>query len=802
MIDRKYILFSFFILYSITCLADNPPRRHILMDKDWKFIREDVSGSESMIFDDSKWRNIDLPHDYSIEDLPGKDSPFSPDAITGIHGGFTTGGTAWYRKTFDLSVSDKDKIVTILFEGVYMNADVWINGNHIGNNIYGYTPFSFDITKYLVFGGKNTISVQVKNEGVSARWYTGSGIYRHVWLKIMDPIHIIENGIFITTPVVESDQAQIKINSLIANQSETNGKFTILTEIEDVSGKIVANHSIEKKIPPNSIESVEQLLTLNKPSLWSPDSPSLYKAKITIKSKDVNDIISENFGIRTITMDAQNGFLINGTPLLLKGGCVHHDNGPLGSKAYDRAEERRVELLKASGYNSVRCAHNPPSKAFLEACDRLGLLVIDEAVDMWNDKKTDNDYALYFKDDWKNIFRAMVERDRNHPSIFLWSIGNEIPNIDTPEVVAVAKELKEFILTLDGTRKITAGINNLHSKVQDFLSVLDVVGMNYAINNRADMYKRYTELYPDMVMYGSESYALDQFKSWKAVEKYPSVIGDYVWTGIDYIGEASIGWNGYPQKKEFYPWNLAYCGDIDICGWKRPQSYYKDTFWNKNSITIAVQNPVKSLEYTQERKETWSRWNYDDVLFDWNWEGMEEKPMNVDIYSSTKEVELFLNGKSLGRKIIRDENMNKISYMVPYERGILKAIGHNENGKTIEQTLKSSDKAKNIKVTLDRTAINVGGQDLCYVTVELQDENGILDPKAENQLYFSIEGDASIVAVGNAKPTSTESYTQPTRKAWRGKCMVIVKAGYSVGDIVFTVKANGFKNSSVKLGIR
>jgi beta-galactosidase len=304
---------------------------------------------------------------------------------------------------------------------------------------------------------------------------------------------------------------------------------------------------------------------------------------------------------------------------------------------------------------------------------------------------------------------------------------------------------------------------------------------------------------PNMIMYGSESYALDAFDAWAAVEKYPYVMGDFVWTAIEYIGEASLGWHGFPEKKELYPWTLSFDGDIDVCGWKRPQSYYRDAFWNKDNITIVVHPPIPSFESPQTDREDWSRWHFDDVVFDWNWAGMEGKPVTVDIYSSSKEVELFLNGKSMGRKMAGRENKNKATYTVPYEKGELKAIGYNENGKTIENILKTSDAASMIKLTTDRTCIKVGGQDLCYVTIELLDQNGILDPKAENQLDFSITGDATIIAVGNANPKSVESYTLPTRKAWRGKCLVVVKSGQTTGDVTLTVKSPGLKDASVKL---
>lgn len=797
-------IFSGFIILSAILVAcvpkvSNSAREEILFDANWKFMRNDVKGAEIANFDDSSWRTLDLPHDYSIENLPNTESPFDPEAIGAYHSGYTVGGTSWYRKTFDVPTEWDGKTVELLFEGIYMNADVWINGTHVGNNIYGYTPFHFDITDKLDFGGRNVIAVQVKNEGVNSRWYTGSGIYRHVWLNVLDAVHVAENGVYVTTPDVSSEKAIVNIETEISNKSEQEASVQLMTEIVDAEGKIIASGERKQSITSGETYTFSQQIHVKNPALWSPETPNLYKARTTVISKKTKDVKYTTFGIRTITKDAKNGFMINGVPMKLKGGCVHHDNGPLGAKAFDRAEERKVEILKANGFNSVRTSHNPPTRAFLDACDRLGMLVIDEAFDTWDRAKTRQDYHRYFKEDWQNPLGTMVRRDRNHPAIFLWSIGNEISNSTEPATLEISSTLGRFVHSLDSTRPITAGVHSLEADRSSYMNTLDVVGLNYAIWPEKDYFAKYAALNPDMVMYCSESYALDMFDAWAAVDKYPFVMGDFVWTAWDYIGEASIGWHGYSQEKDFYPWNLAYDADINICGWKRPQSYYRDAFWNKNNITIAVHAPVPSFEILKREKKDWSRWHFDDVVFDWNWEGMEGKTLEVEVYSSAKEVELFLNGKSLGRKPAGMENKNRVLYEVPYQKGELKAIGYEGNGTRTECILKSSNSAKAIKMTADRTEIKANGQDLSYITIELLDENGILDPKAENQLKFSITGDAEIIAVGNANPISIESYTLPTRKAWRGKCLVIVKAGYNVGDIMLTAGAGGFEDASIKL---
>lgn len=803
----KKIFWEFFTLVlavvSCTDTPDHQLREEILFDMDWKFMRSDTDGAQVMIFDDSSWQTVNLPHDYSIEDLPGTDSPFYPEAITEIQGGFTTGGTAWYRKTFNVPMEWKGKKLELLFEGVYMNADIWINGKHVGNNIYGYTPFDFDITGYLIIGGNNVIAVQVKNEGVNSRWYTGSGIYRHVWLKVLNPVHIAENGIYITTREITSGKAIISIETTIINDNVIDEPVNIVTRIIDPTGNAVAKKVSKRTVKSGDSYTFSQRISVKKPVLWSPDAPSLYSVCTTLALKSGKDLKKTALGIRTITMDNKNGFAINGSPMKLKGGCVHHDNGPLGSKAFNRAEERRVELLKANGFNAVRCAHNPPSVAFLDACDQLGILVIDEAFDMWDRAKRPQDYHLYFKDDWQKALNAMILRDRNHPSIFLWSIGNEIPGASSlPETATISQVLGDFVRSLDPARPVTAAVHQLDGRLEGFFATLDVSGINYGIIDGYDFYPELAAKNPNMIMYGAESYALDAFDAWAAVEKYPYVIGDFVWNAIDYIGEAGIGWHGYPQNPDFYPWNLAFDGDIDICGWKCPQSCYRDAFWNKDNITIAVHSPVPSFDPPQSGRERWSRWHFDDVVFDWNWAGMEGKPIIVDIYSSSNEVELLLNGKSLGRKMAGRDNKNRVQYTVPYEKGELKAIGYNNNGTAIVHILRSSDAASIIKILPDRTGIKAGGQDLCYVTIELHDQYGVLDPKAENQLVFSITGDASIIAVGNANPVSIESYTQPVRKAWRGKCLAVVKSGQNTGEVTLTVRSSGLKDTSVKINIQ
>lgn len=766
-----------------------------LFDNGWRFHRGGAQGADKPEFDDTEWRKVDLPHDWSIEDLPGTTSPFNRDAVSQASGGFTTGGTGWYRKTFIPPAAFRGKRVQLQFDGVYMNAEVWLNGKRLGKHPYGYTSFWYDITERLKPGEKNVLAVKIRNEGENSRWYAGSGIYRHVWLKVKNPLHVAQWGTYITTPEVNPAAAKVHVSTKVMNETGNTVKAKIVTRLLDARGQEVATVTDIRESAPGAPVECDQDLKVTNPALWSVDSPVLYIAVTEVyNNQQLTDRVTTPFGIRSISIDAVNGFRLNGQPLKLKGGCVHHDNGPLGAKAYDRAEERKVELLKANGYNAVRCAHNPPSPAFLDACDRLGMLVIDEAFDIWEDGKNPDDYHLYFNDWWQKDLESMLYRDRNHPSIIMWSTGNEIPNREKPEVVKVAKMLSDFIRTLDNTRFVTCGVNGITADKDAFLATLDVAGYNYA----RDKYVADHQRLPQRVMFATESLPLEAFDYWMGVTDHPWVIGDFVWTAFDYIGEAGIGWLGYWQEQSFFPWNLAYCGDIDICGWKRPQSFYRDVLWKDDQVAVFVKPPQPSFA-TNPHKVDWSRWEWHDVVASWNWAGATQQPLEVEVYSSCEEVMLFLNGRSLGRKATNRSNKFTAIWQVPYEAGTLKAIGYNKGREAGGAILQTADEPVKLAMAADRTAITANGQDLSYITVELQDAKGIRHPRAENQVHFNISGPGTIVGVGNANPVSTESYSLPQRKAWHGRCLVIVKSTGQPGNIRVTASAAGLKGGQASI---
>lgn len=802
----RITLVIFLAVFTLACIQAREDSGSVLLfDDDWRFHRGGAQRAEQPEFDDSGWRKVDLPHDWSIEDLPGMQTPFDRDAISQVSGGFTTGGTGWYRKSFHVTVDSRDKKLFLQFDGVYMRAEVYLNGRRLGVHPYGYTSFVFDLTGFINYGQQNVVAVKVMNEGENSRWYSGSGIYRHVWLITRDQVHIAHDGIFVTTPEVGDAVARVKINTRVMNENNKALPVKVVATVLDPSGIVSVSANSMQNLDSVSEIVFEHALEVKSPRYWSTGSPALYTAVIELFKDDVRIERREvAFGIRTIAFNPDQGFLLNGKPVLLKGGCVHHDNGPLGAKAYDRAEERRVELLKASGFNAIRCAHNPPSPAFLDACDRLGMLVIDETFDMWNQEKNPNDYHLFFNDWWQKDVESMILRDRNHPSVIMWSIGNEIPNRHTPEVVDIAGKLADFIRNLDPTRPVTSAVNDLKPDKDPYFSTLDVAGYNYAAGGdhlQRNLYETDHGRIPGRIMYGAESYPLEAFRSWMDVLDYPYVIGDFVWTAFDYIGEASIGWRGYWQEQDFFPWNLAFCGDIDICGWKRPQSFYRDALWKTEQVSVFVNPPVPSFDENPNR-QSWSKWHWVDAVADWNWKGYENKPIAVTVYSSCERAELFLNGKSLGVKPTDRSTQFTASWEVPYQSGVLKATGYNGRRVAATSELTTATEPVRLMLSADKTSLGTGGQDLSYITVELADAAGNRNPKAENLVKFSVEGPGKIIGVGNANPVSLESCMLPQRKAWQGRCLVIVKAGKEPGKIVLKATSDGLESAEVDILVK
>jgi len=787
-------IMSMLLLASITNLkAQQITQGKRLFDSNWKFFLGDAPSVSTVEFDDQNWRNLDLPHDWSIEGTLDVKNPMGND------GGYFPAGLGCYRKTFTLPASVKGKLVSIYFEGVYMNAEVSINGKLLGVHPYGYTSFSYDLTPYLKLYDKNVLSVRVDNsKQKNCRWYSGSGIYRHVWMVVSDPIHVAQWGVTVTTPNVSTKKATVIVKTLVKNETGLAQNVSLRTTLLDANARTAGENQQEVQLPANSEKEVEQIVQVSKPLLWTPETPNLYQAQVRIeKNKKVVESIKTSFGIRSIKFTTENGFQLNGKTVKINGGCVHHDNGCLGAAAFDRAEERRVQILKSAGFNAIRTSHNPPSEAFLDACDRLGMLVIDEAFDGWKERKNDYDYAMYFDTWWQRDLEAMVLRDRNHPSIIMWSIGNEVIERKKPEAVAIAKMLVDCVHKNDPTRPVTSAMtawDNDWDIFDPLMATHDVCGYNYQLHRAPSDHERV----PSRVIVQTESYPRDAFANWKMVQSHNYILGDFVWTALDYLGESSIGRWYYPGDKPgeswegvFFPWHGAYCGDIDLTGWRKPISHYRSMLYNDNEkLYMAVREPNPDLG--KIKTTGWAVW---PTWESWTWPGYEGKELEVEVYSKYHKVRLYLNQKLIGEQATTEEHEFKATFNVPYAKGELKAVGVVDNNEVETTLLQTSGEAAKIKLIADRTKIFANGQDLSFVTVEVTDKDGKLQPNAENLLQFKIDGPGIIAGIDNANMKDVDPYVGTSRKTWHGRALVVVRSTKSAGNIKLTVSSKGLNNA-------
>lgn len=789
------MLLAFVLLWTAFPALKASDVRKQLFDYDWKFALGDSVSASAADFDDSAWRKLDLPHDWSIE------GNISADAPTGNDGGYFPSGVAWYRKTFDVPADYSDRKVGIYFEGVYMNSEVFVNGVSLGVWPYGYSSFFYDLTPHLRFGEQNVVAVRVDNsQQKNCRWYSGSGIYRHVWLTVTDKVHVDHWGVAVTTPEVSEQKATVQVKTVLKNETPSGRRVTLTTTLFDAQKQHVGEEKTVVELPANGTKEVALKVQVQQPSLWSPENPYLYEARCTVAEGDEEkDCVTQSFGIRTIEYSAEKGLLLNGKKIILNGGCLHHDNGFLGSAAFDRAEERKVELMKAAGFNAARTAHNVPSEAFLDACDRLGMLVIDEAFDGWRESKNKFDYSIYFDKWWQRDLAAMVLRDRNHPSIFCWSIGNEVIERKKLEVVMTAQKLTDLVHKLDGTRPVTSALAAWDSdwEIYDPLAAVhDIVGYNYMLFRAPADHERV----PSRVIMQTESFPRGAFDNWKLVTSNEYVLGDFVWTALDYLGESAIGRYYYVGDSEgehyvrpHYPWHGAYCGDIDLTGWRKPISHYRDLLYNPDKkLYLAVKEPDN---YYGKIKETaWSVW---PTWESWTWEGHEGKPIDVEVYSRYPKVRLYLNDKLVGEQPTGVEQQFKAVFNMPYQPGTLKAVGVEDDREVEEKVLVTAGKPAKIRLTADRKTLTANGQDLSFVTVEVVDKDGRVVPGAENRLTFDVKGAGVIAAVGNANLRDTDSYVGNQRNAWKGRAMVILKSARKNGSIRLKASAKGLASASL-----
>lgn len=813
-------------------------RQVLRADAGWKFLLGDPAGAEAPSFADSSWRSVDLPHDWSIEGAPDQKN------ATGSGGGFFPAGIGWYRRNFTAPESWTGKHVSVEFDGVASNATVYLNGQKVGIHPYAYTSFQFDLTPQLKLGQTNVLAVRVDcSEQPSSRWYSGAGIYRHVRVVITNPVHVAPWGVFVTTPEVTSSSAKVQVKTQLVNDTGEVAQVELSTTIVGPTNEQSLPVGKQLELPANDKSEASQEVELKRPALWSPQHPNLYRAITEIrKNGKTVDRVETIFGIRSLSWSVEKGLLLNGTSIKLAGGSVHHDNGPLGAAAFDRAEVRRVELLKAAGFNAVRTAHNPPSPAFLDACDRVGLLVLEDAFDVWTTPKAKYDYARFFDEWWQRDIDSMILRDRNHPSIIFWGIGNEIQEAWTDRGAPIARNIADHVRALDPTRPLTEAFPGatFTPATDAVLSVLDISGYNYnLVQNQAKDHQRV----PSRIMMTTESLPATAFEQWQVVHEHPYAIGEFVWTAMDYLGESGIGsWSyatpeqvkqaegiatmmktamanmGADGKNPFptadgsqpkpnpvmsfmfpgYPWHAADCGDLDLTGYRKPQSYYRDILWNHGDRVFTT---VRFPE-SEAKKIVAIGWSVYPSLPSWTWPGQEGKTLTVDVYSGTDSVRLYLNGKVIGEKPTEKEQEFKATFEVPYTPGELKAEGLRGGRVVAEEKIATTGPPMSLKLTPDRTEISADGQDLAFVTVEALDQHGHLQMNADQGVNVRIEGPGVIAGLGNGDGKSSGSYQGDALTLFHGRGLIVVRTSNTAGQIALSVASTGLKSASASITSR
>lgn len=796
----RLLSLGFALLGSLTMLVMPAPAlaETRSLSQGWLFRAGENKGAESPALDDSSWRRVVVPHDWSIMDRPDGRPPFDPQAIAGQDSGYLPGGVGWYRRHLNLTAADAAKVVRVNFEAIYMDADLWVNGEHLTRHHYGYTAFAVDLTG-RVHAGDNVVVVRANHADPSSRWYAGSGIIRPVTLELLDRVHIDPDSVYVTTPVATHERGVLSAKSTLVNRSARAQKIELVSRVLSAQGAIVAEARQNWSIAPGAEVAAAETLQLSRPLLWSPDAPNLYSLVQQVRVGGVTvDERRTRFGVRSVTIDARNGLRINGRPTKMRGGNIHHDNYLIGAAGAPDADRRKVALMKAAGYNAIRSAHNPASQATLDAADQLGMLVIDEAFDAWNKSKRDQDYARFFQADWAIDLESLIRTARNHPSVVLWSIGNEIPETGTPLGVETAKRLSARVHALDPTHPVTQAINNDAPLNTSQAAVLDVAGYNY----HAEQFTSDHAKLPNTPMYTPESLAKDAFSYWREVETKPWVIGDFVWTAVDYIGESGIGWMGYSQdwqKLGPYPWHLAYCGEIDATGRKRPAAYYREVLWKTgiDPISAFVRQPEGTEDLPDRHLfpvvSPHLDWSLDDVHPSWTWPGQEGKALDVVVYSEFPQVQLFLNGKGLGRKTVGLGTEFKATYKVPYVPGQLTAVGYRNGREAGRWALRTAGAPAQLKVSVDRRQVTANGEDLAYISVELADANGtpVYDQSGDRNVHVKVSGAGALAGIGNGNPIDASSFQSGQRKTFHGRVVAAVRARTRAGPIIVEVGSDG-----------
>jgi len=755
--------------------------------KNWDFYESNEG--MSFIFEKPESKKVNLPHDFIIQ--KGR----SATAAAGPANGYFLDGEGVYKKQLDIPKEWEGKTVLMDIDGAYMNLEVALNGEVLAMHPYGYTPFQVDLTTALQFNGKdNNLKIITQSRQPSSRWYSGGGLYRSVSLWVGDKIHIKPWELFVTTPDVRENEASVNFTMKVTNRFEIPRNVTIICEIIDHSENRIAEKTVETILKSNADTEYDVSLTVKNPHHWNVDDPYLYSYQVTIKSEDIKmDSCKDQFGIRSVEVDAKTGFRLNGRSMKLKGGCIHHDNGILGACAYPKAEERKIKILKNAGYNAVRISHYPPSLALLKICDRLGMLVLDEAFDVWRLAKTPLDYHLYFENWWDKDIEYMVKRDRNHPCVISYSIGNEISESNGRNNGAMwAKKLSDKVREFDNTRFVMSAICQLMpeegdmsnfevnvsldndewaEKTKEYCSYLDVVGYNYL----KDRYEKDHIIFPERVMVAAETHSFTTYEYWSEVEKKPYVIGDFIWAAVDFLGEAGVGklyWKSNKEPFSFmgaYPWRTSWQSDIDLTGEQRPQSHYREIMWgNKKKAWLATTHPKHNGD-----EFFGMGWHWYDVSPCWSFaDEYIGKLVKVDVYGGGDEAEFILNGRSLGK--VQFEKL--IATMdVPYELGCLEAVVY-EAGEVISSSkLETVGKERNLVLYPEDDSFTADGLDLCYVRIQIEDEHGRRVPFAENEICAQISDEKAFLVVGSGNPCTEDEIGDSKCHLYNGSAIIILK---------------------------
>jgi beta-galactosidase len=822
-------------------------------DEGWLFLRGDASGAEQVSFDDSTWRALDLPHDWSIEDLPYAATdgggvtadpsllvpqvppaqpvpppvigPFDVNNSVGDGSvGYTIGGIGWYRKHFTPhpGATGTGRRLELRFDGVYQNANVWLNGTHLGFHPYGYVPFAFDITPHLNPTGENVLAVRVDNSGKTSRWYSGSGIYRHTWLTATSAVRIPLWGVCVTTPVVgEQSQAHVEVSvaNLSAGQETARVRVTVLGPHGQV---VAASQAAPATIAPGATAVVSADLVIGDARLWSPEAPSLYTAVAEVLASGAGaDRVATVFGIRSLEWNGAQGLLLNGNPVKIAGGCVHDTHGPFGAVELDRTAERRVEILKAAGFNAIRTAHNPPAPALLDACDRLGMLVMDEFTDVWDTGKNPQDYSVYFPQWWPQDLTTMILRDRNHPSVVIWSLGNEI--IEDGNYAQRGQQMATLLRSLDRTRPVTLGGGSTHGAGDPSWQYVDIGDVHYNANGAG--YGAIHDAHPDKPMTQNESFPATIFQDASFSNANPWAIGNWVWAAWDYLGEAGIGktpippagtaaqwgnqwinpgwgiarllhhgWGGFGYP---YPYFQANCGDLDLIGQRKPQNHWRAAVDGTSPVEMLVERPAPA---GTEQVAVW--WGYYDELDSWTWDVEPGQPLTVHVYTLGDSVALLLNGQVVATRAVTAADWATATLTVPYAPGELTAIASRGGAEIGRKTLTTVGPAAALRLTPDVVVLTTSRDALAHVLVSVTDGRGRLVPDAATEVSFEVSGAGELAGVANGNPHNVDSFRQPRRYTWHGQALAVLRPAKTPGRVRLIAQAPGLRPATLELVVR